>query len=75
MRFGTKCPKGFLPVYSVDTEDEAKRLLVLACKMGLDGQYYSPELAEEQTLERLALFSDKLEAVYLLHVKPHIARN
>lgn len=22
MRFGPKCPRGFLPVYSVDTEEE-----------------------------------------------------
>jgi hypothetical protein len=29
--------------------------------MGYDGHYYARELAEEQTLENLQLFSDKLQ--------------
>lgn len=32
--------------------------------MGLNGKYYARELAENQTLENLRLFSDKLESIW-----------
>ena len=60
-------PKGFLPVFSVNTEDEAKRLIVATCSRGTDGQYYSAELAMEQTIAMLEQFSRKLERVYSMH--------
>lgn len=34
--------------------------MVLTCPMTMDGKYISRELATEQTLENLWLFSDKL---------------
>ena len=51
-------------MFSVNTEEEAKRLIVLTCPMNVDGQYYARELAEEQTLENLQAFSDKLVKAY-----------
>jgi len=62
--FGRRCPEGFLPVFSVDTEAEARALLVATCPRGPDGEFYSRELAHDRTLETLELFSQKLAAVY-----------
>lgn len=57
--------KGFLPVYSVSTEDEAQSLIIATCTRGYeDGQYYAPELIQEQTLENLAAFSNKLDRAH-----------
>lgn len=65
MRYGRGAlPKGFLPVFSVDTEEEAKELIALCCPTDIAGNYYARELAEEQTLENLQLFSDKLAKGY-----------
>ncbi len=44
----------------MDTEEEAHLLIATACRLDLDGNYYAPELAEEQTLERLYAFGDRL---------------
>lgn len=71
MRFGRgACPDGFLPVFSVDTEEEAQALLVATCSRGPDGLFYARELVLEQTLENLQAFSDRLERVYALLRKP-----
>lgn len=48
-------------MFSVETEQEAKDLIVLACPCGGDGDYYAEELASEQTLENLVAFSDRLQ--------------
>lgn len=55
-------PEGFLPVFSVDTEEQAKALIVATCSLGEGGKYYARELVQEQTLENLAAFSEKLAA-------------
>ncbi len=47
-------------MFSVDTEEEAKMLIVMACPTDMAGNYYASELAEEQTLRNLRKFSDKL---------------
>ena len=57
-------PDGHLPVFSVNSEDEARRLIVAACPCDADGHYYSRELAEEQTLENLEAFAQRLERIY-----------
>jgi hypothetical protein len=57
-------PDGFLPVFSVDTDEEARRLIVATCKLGNDGEYYATELLREQTLENLMKFSDRLAEVH-----------
>lgn len=64
MRFGRTVPEGFLPVFSVNTEEEAKRLLVLGCPTNTGGDFIAVELAEKQTLEKLYAFGDRLEALY-----------
>lgn len=54
-------PEGRLAVFSVDTEEEAEALLVLTCPRAKDNKsFIAPELAEEQTLENLTRFSDRL---------------
>jgi hypothetical protein len=62
--YGRSCPHGYLPVYSVGSEEEARRLLILACPKDLGGQFVAPELVEEQTIENLAAFSDRLHAAH-----------
>lgn len=49
-----------MPVYSVDTEKEAYDLLTLACEKNNRGQFLAKELIEEQTLENLFAFGDRL---------------
>lgn len=61
VKWGTgRCPDGFLPVYSVDTEHEARVLVAAACELGYDGEYYARELEESQTLDNLRAFGDRL---------------
>ena len=43
MRYGTVCPEGFLPAYSVDTEQEAKQIMVML-PLAYDGKVYAKEL-------------------------------
>lgn len=60
VRHGRGVPDGFLPIYSVDTDEEAERLLVLACPTNAAGEFVAPELVEEQTLDNLRLFGRRL---------------
>lgn len=65
MRYGRgACPEGFLPIFSVNTEVEAKRLIAATCSLGLDGSYYSTEMARDQSLDQFARFGQKLALVY-----------
>lgn len=52
MQYGTVCPEGFLPAYSVDTEAEAISLMAML-PLALDGKKYAEELFdfEGKTLE------------------------
>ncbi|HSR79082.1 MAG TPA: hypothetical protein VLN57_21090 [Xanthobacteraceae bacterium] len=59
MRYGRSVPDGFLPVFSVDTEEQARQLILLTCPRDAEGTHYARELAQEQTLENLQAFSDK----------------
>ena len=53
-------PSGFLPVYSVDTEEEAKKLLVATCERNLDNRFVARELVEDQSLDNLFAFGKRL---------------
>lgn len=64
VRFGRSVEEGFLPVYSVDTEKEAKELVVACCKRDLNHEFISSELEQDQTLENLVAFSDRLHTAY-----------
>ncbi len=55
-------------MFSTNTEEEAKDLIILTCPLGHDGHYYARELAAEQTLENLQLFSDRLQQAWLLMI-------
>ena len=57
-------PAGRLPVFTVNNEEEAKLLIGLACPTNLQGEHIAPELAEEQTLENLYSFGDRLNDIY-----------
>lgn len=57
-------PKGHLPVFGCDTEEQAKALITATCSLGYQGEYIARELAEEQTIESLSVFSSRLEAVW-----------
>ena len=57
-------PAGRLPVLTVNNEEEAKRLLSLACHTNMKGEFIARELAEEQTEENLQAFSDRLDDLY-----------
>ncbi len=58
--YGVTVPKGSLPVFSVDTEQEAHKLLVAACGTNAKGEFIARELAHQQTLHNLDKFSDRL---------------
>lgn len=65
MGFGkAPVPKGSLPIFSVNSEDEAYRLLVVACPRTADGHFIARELATEQTLKNLYRFGDRLHTIY-----------
>lgn len=61
MGYGRVTPEGRLPVFSVETEEEAKMLIVMACPSDSEGNYYARELAQEQTMENLVAFSDRIQ--------------
>lgn len=67
--YGTVCPKGHLPVYSVNTELEAQQLIARCCEMVWVGRekrlgYIALELEDEQSLENLYSFGRRLDAEY-----------
>jgi hypothetical protein len=64
VRFGRTVEDGFLPVYSVDTEEEAIQLLTAACPTNVQGDYLAPELVEEQTIDNLFAFGRRLEKMH-----------
>ena len=47
-------------MFSTDTEEEAKKLVVMTCSLAELGVYISNELSHVQSLENLRKFSDKL---------------
>lgn len=64
MEYGRTCKPGSLPVFSVDTEEEAVELLTLACETNILGQWLARELVFEQSLDNLQAFSNRLARTY-----------
>jgi hypothetical protein len=67
--YGRRCPEGHLPVFSVDTEEEAKTLIARCCELVFVDSlnttaYLAQELEAEQTLENLYKFGTRLEKEY-----------
>lgn len=62
--FGRTCAKGSLPVYAVADEKEAQDLIVLSCETNIRGEYLARELVQEQTLENLDAFSERLDRMH-----------
>jgi hypothetical protein len=60
-------PRGFLPVFSVGSMEEARALLVLACPRNVDHEFVAPELAEAQNLDNLAAFGARLRQLHEQH--------
>ena len=69
MRYGRAPDPGFLPVFSVWTEQEAEALIVATCPTDMDGNYYARELVEEQTLENLENYSTHLDQIHDLFIE------
>lgn len=69
MGFGPKLPPGYLPVFTVDTEEQARMLITLTCPTDPEGNYYARELLQEQTVENLQKFSDKLARAWGILMK------
>lgn len=69
MRYGRSVEDGFLPVMSVDTEEEAKSLLTLACQTNYEGEYIARELVAAQTMEHLSAFGQRLDDLYHQYIK------
>lgn len=57
-------------MYSVSDEEEAHDLIVLACPTDAQGDYIAPELAQEQTLDNLYAFGDRLRKLHDEVLKP-----
>lgn len=57
-------PTGRLPVFTTDTKEEAEALIALACPMNYNGDYVAPELAEDQSIDNLNAFGDRLADLY-----------
>lgn len=70
MRFGPKCEPGFLPVFSVADEAEARGLLLRACDTNIRGEYVARELVHEQSLPNLYAFGDRLREIHDTRMVP-----
>ena len=68
MRYGRTVDPGFLPVHSVDTVEQARDLLTLACERSATGEYIARELADHQTIERLFEFGARLRRLEQKHL-------
>ena len=69
MRYGRSVEDGFLPVMSVETEEEAQRLLTLGCQTNYNGEYIARELVDEQTMDNLNAFGERLNDLYHQYIK------
>lgn len=58
-------------MFSVADEKEARDLIVLACPTNHRGEYYATELAQEQTLDNLYAFGDRLRKLHDEVLKPN----
>ncbi len=71
MRFGPKCEPGFLPVFSVADEAEARMLLLRACETNIRGEYVARELVHEQSLPNLYAFGERLREIHDTRMVPN----
>jgi hypothetical protein len=51
-------------VFTTNNREEAVQLLTLACGTNKAGQFVARELAEEQNMERLHQFTERLGKLY-----------
>lgn len=58
-------------MFSVADEEEAQELVTLACQTNLKGEYVAAELVEDQTLENLYAFGDRLRKLHDEVLVPH----
>ena len=65
------CPDGFLPAYSVDTEQEAKQIMVML-PLAFDGKQYAAELFDEdgevlsgpRRIDAMVRFGKRCESIH-----------
>jgi len=79
VKIGAVCPQGFLPVYSTDTKEEAKQIVVLACPTNYDGDYVAPEVAGttgDERISQFVAFGKRLEQIHkMIMEKKHGLHN
>ena len=51
-------------MYAVGSEEEARKLLVMACSTNMEGEFIARELTEEQTISSLVVFSRRLHDLH-----------
>ena len=51
-------------MFSVRDANEAEALISLACPLNMNGEYVAPELLQQQSLENLQAFHDRLQSLY-----------
>lgn len=56
-------------MFSVGSEAEAKKLLILACSINYDGEFIASELAHEQTVSNLMSFGRRLKKLHREFIK------
>lgn len=64
MRYGRVVDEGAISVFSVGSEEEAEKLLVLTCSRNYNWEFVAQELVEEQTIENLEKFSTRLDEAH-----------
>ena len=69
VNYGRVTPAGRLPVFSTKTAECAAALIEFSCETNCEGEHVARELAEEQTLENLQAFSDRLAMVHEIMVE------
>ena len=58
-----------MPVFTTNTLEASKMLVELSCGTNIKGDYIANELAEEQSMKNLQMFSDRLNQIYEKHIK------
>lgn len=56
-------------MFTTNTLEASKMLVELACGTNIKGDYIANELAEEQNMENLKMFSDRLNQIYEKYIK------
>lgn len=65
VRYSATIEEGFLPVFSVDSDEEALALILSVCGQNPFGELVDPRVSEGQDLDDLYALSNRLHVFYL----------